>query len=66
MSTADEALLKKRNQRRDDIRVYVTMVTIVVIAALVTISKILVVKYYGLQIESFLYGGNEKMNKKEH
>ena len=48
MSAADEAELKKRNQRRDDIRVYLTMAIIVLIAALVTIGKIFVQKYLGL------------------
>ena len=48
MSAADEAELKKRNQRRDDIRVYITMTTIVLIAALVTIAKIFAQKYFGL------------------
>lgn len=50
MSTADEAALKKKNQRRDDIRVYVTMAIIVVIAAIVTIVKIFVQKYLGFEI----------------
>ena len=45
MSSADEAALKKRNQRRDDIRVYICMATIVVIAGVVTIAKIFVQRY---------------------
>ena len=50
MTTAEEADLKKRNQRRDDIRVYMTMATIVIIAALVTIAKIFVVRHFGLDM----------------
>ena len=52
MSTADEAALKKRNQKRDDIRVYVTMAIIVVIAGVVTIAKIFLQKYLGLEIKT--------------
>ena len=52
MSTADESVLKKRNQKRDDIRVYVTMASIIVIAAIVTIAKIFVLKYLGWDINS--------------
>ena len=48
MSAEDEAELKKRNQRRDDIRVYLMMALIVVIAAIVTLTKIFVQRYLGL------------------
>ena len=51
VSAADETALKKKNQRRDDIRVYITMATIVVIAAIVTITKIFVQKHLGLEIK---------------
>ena len=51
MTAADETALKKKNQRRDDIRVYITMATIVVIAAIVTITKIFVQKHLGLEIK---------------
>ena len=51
MSSADEAALKKRNQRRDDIRVYITMATIVFIAGVVTVVKIFVQKYLGWEIK---------------
>ena len=51
MSTADEALLKKRNQKRDDIRVYITMATIVLIAGIVTIAKVFLQKYFGFEIK---------------
>ena len=48
MSAEDEAELKKRNQRRDDMRVYLMMALIVVIAAIVTLTKIFVQSYLGL------------------
>ena len=51
ISAADETALKKKNQRRDDIRVYITMATIVVIAGIVTIAKIFVQKYLGIEIK---------------
>ena len=51
VSAADETALKKKNQRRDDIRVYITMATIVVIAGIVTIAKIFVQKYLGIEIK---------------
>ena len=51
MSTHDEAALKKKNQRRDDIRVYITMATIVIIAAVVTIVKIFVQKHLGIEVK---------------
>lgn len=38
--TETDAEKKKRNQRREDIHVYVTMATIVLIAAIVTILKV--------------------------
>ncbi len=38
--TESDADRKKRNQRREDIHVYITMATIVSIAALVTILKV--------------------------
>ena len=38
--TETDAEKKKRNQRREDIRVYITMISIVSIAAIVTILKV--------------------------
>ena len=51
MSTADEAALKNRNKRRDDVRVYITMATIVIIAGVVTIVKVFVQRYLGWEIK---------------
>ena len=38
--TETDAEKKKRNQRREDIHVYITMATIIFIAAIVTIAKV--------------------------
>ena len=39
--TETDAEKKKRNQRREDIHVYITMATIIFIAAVVTIVKVI-------------------------